>query len=161
MATQLEGTEFSGGILKKVRWTHDAMIDVIIANPGISQIELAQMFGFSKQWVSRLMCSNSFLARLALRKDEVVDPMLTATVEERMRGAALLSLEVLEEKLEATRDPKLALRALEITTRAEAYGARARAQAPSQNFVVICPSKVETAKEWAAEYTRVPGGAPE
>src|SRR6478752_9748015 len=101
MNKPLDSTEFSAKILKKCRYTHDAMVDAIIANPGISEIELGEMFGYSKQWVSRLMCSDAFQARLAVRKGEIIDPKLTATVAERIRGVAMRSLEVIMDNLEA------------------------------------------------------------
>lgn len=155
MNEPLESTEFSGKILQKVRWTHDAMIDLVIANPGISQIELAEKVGFTKQWVSRVMCSDAFQARLALRKEVLIDPILTASAEERLRGTLMLSLDVIDEKLEATRDPKLALQAAEISSKALSYGARAGAnsQTLNQTFVVAIPGKSADSASWSAQHS--------
>jgi hypothetical protein len=150
MSTMLDTTDFSAKILKKVRYTHDAMVDQIIANPGISEIELGQLFGYSKQWVSRLMCSDAFQARLALRKEEIIDPKLTATVEERMRGVALKSLDIILEKMEATNDPKLALKAFELTSKGMTYGARS--PVTNNTFVVALPGKFQDEKDWERRY---------
>lgn len=146
----LETTEFSKNILKKVNYTHDAMIDEIIANPGISEIELAERFGFSRAWVTRLICSDAFQSRLALRKEEVIDPTLVATVEERLRGVTMKAIDVLQEKLEATGDPKTALRVLEITTRAQGYGARP-VNVQNNTWVVPMPPQIPNAKQWEAQ----------
>ena len=151
MHTPLESTDFSAKILKKVRYTHDAMIDQIIGNPGISEKELAQVFGYSVQWVNRLLCSDAFQARLALRKEEVIDPKLTATVEERLRGLAMQSLEVIQEKLAATKDAKVALKALELCTKAQGYGAGQKGPV-SVNFVVALPTVAPTEKAWEDRY---------
>lgn len=150
MHTPLDSTDFSAKILKKVRYTHDAMIDQIISNPGISEKELAEIFGYSVQWVNRLLCSDAFQARLALRKEEVIDPKLTATVEERLRGLAMQSMDVIQEKLAATKDPKIALQALELSTRGMKYGAGPQQANPT--FVVALPVVVATEKEWEAKH---------
>lgn len=147
MHTPLDGTDFSRGILKKVSYTHDAMIDEIIANPGISEIELAARFGFSKPWVNRLICSDAFQARLALRKEEIVDPSLTATVEERFRGVVVESLRIVQEKLEATDDPKLAMKVLELNARAQGYGARPTT-VQNNTWVVPLPERAISSAAW-------------
>ncbi len=152
MPTQLNTTEFSAKILKKVRYTHDAMIDQIIANPGVSEIELGELFGYSKQWVSRLMCSDAFQARLALRKEEIVDPKLTASVEERLRGALSLSLDILQEGLETNRNFANALKVAELTLKSAAYGARGQTNITNQSFVVALPAVIPNEKDWEAQF---------
>lgn len=153
--TPLEGTDFSRDILKKVSYTHDAMIDEIIANPGVSEIDLAKTFGFSKPWVNRLICSDAFQARLALRKEELVDPVLAANAEERIRNLEFTSMEIVQEKLEATSDPKLAMQVLEMTFKARAYGARAANPGGlvQNNYVVALPQPIKDAAEWARAVT--------
>lgn len=153
MPTQLNTTEFSAKILKKVRYTHDAMIDQIIANPGVSEIELGELFGYSKQWVSRLMCSDAFQARLALRKEEIIDPKLTASVEERLRGAAMKSLEIIMDNLEASPSLGTALKVAELTLKAGAYGARSQVPVTQNNtFVVALPPVIQDEKDWEKQY---------
>lgn len=89
------------GRLAKLRYTHDDMIDCIIANPWISQGELAARYGYTEGWVSNIMASDVWRAKLAQRKEEVVDPVLKLTLEERIQGMMLRSLQRLEEKLDA------------------------------------------------------------
>ena len=38
-------------VIKKLSYTHDAMIDHLVANPAISQGQLAGLFGFTQGWV--------------------------------------------------------------------------------------------------------------
>ena len=54
--------------LKKISYTHDAIIDAIIASPGVSQGELAKEFGYTQTWLSIMIGSDAFQSRLTERK---------------------------------------------------------------------------------------------
>lgn len=113
--------------IKKVHYTHDAMIDILIGHPSISQNDLAAFFGYSASWISQVLNSDAFKARLAERRGEIIDPTLTATFEEHLKGMAARSLAILEEKLNGPANlipDNLALRTLELSTKALGYGAR-------------------------------------
>ena len=99
------------------------MIDVLIAEPTITQRELAKRFERSENWVSIIMGSDAFQAALAKRRDDLTDPFLIATIEERFRGLAPQSLQVIAENLEKTRNTDLALKALDISSKALGFGA--------------------------------------
>lgn len=114
-------------VVLKLNYAHDAMIDLILSDPGISQNEIARRMGYSASWVSQLVSSDAFQARLAERSKEIVDPVLRATVEEQFRGVLARSLDIVRQKLnrEAAEVPdNLALRTLELSSRALGYGAR-------------------------------------
>jgi len=96
----LEGTKWGKDSIQRVKYSHDAMIDLIIVNPGISQGDVAKAFGYTEPWVSRIFGSDAFQARLAQRKADLVDPTLVASVEERLRAVASRSLDLVMEKLE-------------------------------------------------------------
>jgi hypothetical protein len=85
--------------IQKVRYTHEDCIDLILAQPGISQNELAARYGYSPAWISVVINSDAFQSRLASRRVELVDPVLAATLNERFRALTVRSLEVLQEKL--------------------------------------------------------------
>ena len=109
----------------KLRYTHEAMIDMIIAEPGISQNKLAAIFGYTTGWLSTVMGSDAFKAKLAERRGELVDPVLKLSIDERFRGMVEKSLEVLQEKLSqpALQVPdQLALRAAELGAKALGMG---------------------------------------
>ena len=113
--------------LGKLRYTHDEMINVLIARPEVSQNELALIFGYSVGWMSIIINSDAFKARLAERRGELVDPMILSSVKDRLEGVASLSLAVLAEKLAmpAHQVPdQLALQAAQISTKAMGYGAK-------------------------------------
>jgi len=117
----------TGGAIAKISYTHDGMIDQIIANPSISQNQLAAHFGYTAAWISQIISSDAFQARLAERRDELVDPAIRASVEEQFKGLVFRSLDILRAKLskspEAIPD-NLALRSLELSSRALGYGVR-------------------------------------
>jgi hypothetical protein len=92
----------SSGITK-VSYTHDAMIDAMIMNPTITNVDLGKMFGYGSTWVSRIRWSEAFQKRLRERQDELTDPELRMTVNERIRAMVVKTLDVLEYKL--SQDP--------------------------------------------------------
>lgn len=148
MAEPLMGTESAAGAIQRVKYTHDALIDMIIANPAVSQGQLAMAFGYTQGWLSRVMNSDAFQARLAARKMEVVDPQLVLSIDEKLRALASKSLDVVLDKLSVTQNPDTALKALEITSKALGYGARQQNLNVQQNFVVALPPKSASAAEW-------------
>lgn len=151
----LVGTESAALAIKRVSYSHDAFIDVLIAEPAISQGELAQRFGYTQTWVSRVMNSDAFLARLAARKSDIVDPAIAQTLDEKFRVLASISLDVVIEKLSTVRNPDTALKALEISSKALGYGARQENLNVQQNFVVAMPSKVQSPEEWALMHQHI------
>lgn len=86
--------------LQRVRYTHDAVIDTILANPSITQVELCRVFGYSENWMSIIVNSDAFKARLAERKAELIDPKIQASIEQRLEAIAKTSLNRLMDRLE-------------------------------------------------------------
>jgi len=120
------------GILK-VSYTHDSMIDLIISNPVIDQNQIAAHYGYTPGWVSQIIASDSFQARLAERKDELIDPTIRASIEENFKALVVRSLAILKDKMNKPSHQipdNLALRTLELSTRALGYGVRPEAVAP-------------------------------
>ncbi len=129
--------------IKRISYTHDAMIDLIIANPAISGNELALHFGYSAAWISTVRHSDAFAARLAQRRSEIVDPQLVNSVELQFKGIIHRSMEVLKEKLSKEADEvsdSTCLRALELSSRALGYGA---ASPPQVNVQVNVDQHLE------------------
>jgi hypothetical protein len=148
----LEGTESAALALRRVHYTHDAMIDLLVSNPGMSQNQLAAHFGYSVPWISRIINSDAFQARLAVRKGDLVDPALLLTVEERLTALCDQSLNIVMDKLESTKNIDTAMKALELSTKALGFGARKSNVTLQQSFVVALPSKVVDSGEWAERH---------
>jgi hypothetical protein len=84
---------------QKMNYTHDACVDMLVTHPELTQRKIAEIFGYSEAWLSTIICSDAFQARLAQRREEVIDPLLRLTVEERFKAAVNRSFEVLMEKM--------------------------------------------------------------
>lgn len=115
--------EVRGGVAK-TSYSHEAMADLILANPAISQGEIARAFGYTEGWVSQVIGSDSFQAYLSTRKEQVLDPVLRGAVEESFKGLVLQSIARLREKLAANPSDELALEVFKNSSRALGYGAR-------------------------------------
>lgn len=139
----------------KLNYSHDAMIDLILANPSITQEELARKFGYTQGWVSRVMASDAFKAMLAKRRTELVDPLVAHSIEQQLEGLARRSLEVVMSKLDANPTLDGGLKALEVSSRALGYGARDRGPSVAMQFVVNIPPKAADPDQWLASNAKV------
>ncbi len=160
-----KGNEMSaqstGSLIEKLSYSHQAMIDLLVANPMISQGELAKAFGYTQAWISRIIRSDSFREQLAQRKAELVDPLVLQSIELRFEALVTQSLDILEQKLSKEAQPTadLALKAAELGSRALGYGAKQGNINVQGTFVVAMPEKAGTSKEWlsrlagTSEYT--------
>lgn len=109
----------------KVGYSHDKIIDALIAEPRVTQRQLAGLFGYTEGWLSRVMSSDSFKMRVAARRAEIIDPQIVASVEDRFKMLAVRGLEVLQEKLDEPASlisENLALKAVEIGAKGLAVG---------------------------------------
>lgn len=137
----------------RMRYTHDAMIDLVISRPEISQNEIASEFGYSPAWVSVVFNSDGFQERLAARKGELVDPILRATIEDRMKAVTNVSLELIHEKLLAkSATIEEAAKVLAITSRALGYGLKPTGPTTVHNYVAVLPPRAETSEGWSSQY---------
>lgn len=141
--------------IDKVRYSHQAMVDMIVGNPWISQAELARNFGYTEGWVSQVIASDAFQAYLAQRKNELVDPAIRATIEERFKGLVARSIEILMRKLDKADSQisdELAIKALEVASKAAGYGAKGTNVQVNTQFVVQVPAKSASSSDWARDH---------
>lgn len=115
----------------KVRYTHQDMIDFLIANPSVSQGIVASRYGYTEAWVSRIITSDAFQAQLAARRAEIINPELVATVEERFRALATRSVQRLMHELDRPAcKPEVMLAAASLGAKALGIGGHAPPPAP-------------------------------
>lgn len=98
--------------LVKLNYTHEAMIDLILQEPTVTTRELAEVFGLTPGWIARVISSDSFQARIAERKAQVIDPVIAHTLRERVQGVAAQSIAIIQEKLASEESASYALEAL-------------------------------------------------
>jgi hypothetical protein len=140
--------------LEKARYTHEGMIDLIVANPMVTQRELAAAFGYTEGWISQILRSDALRELLAKRRAELIDPVVIQSFEKRLESLAHQSLEVLSENLQLHRSSDTALKALEISSRAMGYGAKAPGVQINQSFVAYMPQKSTSPEAWIEQYTK-------
>jgi hypothetical protein len=124
-----------------MRYSHAAMMDMLIAEPWLRQNDIARRFARSASWISTIMASDAWQAAWAARKEEILDPILKLTIEENTRGLYNRSLDILKEKLDKPADfvsDQLAVQVLAQTARALGYGAR-----PEQRVEVNVTTQIE------------------
>lgn len=136
--------------LARVRYTHDAVIDEILVNPAISQGELARRFGYSQTWMSIVINSDSFQERLAERKAQLTDPVLQASINDRLDAIARRSLDRLIERLDS---PAAQIRTADLVAIAKlGVGDKntrpAGPQVQNNLYVVAVPPPAPDSKTW-------------
>lgn len=142
--------------IKKIRYTHDAMIDLLISEPTVKQNDLAVIFDRTPAWVSTIMSSDSFKARLEARRSELVDPAIVASIQERLSAVADISLQRLLDRVSGP--PGLVtddflLKTVDLTTKALGYGARAPSGGDTNIAVVVhVPPKASDPTAWASAH---------
>lgn len=85
--------------LHKVHHIHEMIINDMIADPTVLQTELCARFGYSIGWMNRLINSDSFQARLAERRQELLDPQIRMRLKEKMESVVIQSLNTIQHKL--------------------------------------------------------------
>lgn len=132
-----------GRPIEKVRYTHADMIDFIIANPWVSQNELAARYGYSPSWVSTVMASDAWQSAMAARREEVVNPEMKATLTERFRAVTIQSLDRIKSELaKANCKPEVALRAAELGAKALGIGGNAPPAPPQSDSLANLASRL-------------------
>lgn len=112
--------------IAKLRYSHEAMIEMIVADPAIHQNELCRRFGMTPSWISTVINSDAFQVKLHERMGEVWGEM-AVSMSDQFKGLMARSMEILRAKLDSHHTvvpDQLALRTLELTSRAAGYGAR-------------------------------------
>ena len=151
--------------IAKVRYTHDAMIDLILSRPEISQAELAKQFGFTQTWISIVVNSDSFKERMAERKAELLDPKIKASLDERVFGAANRAMDRLIDRLDSDTHGSIKTQDLVAIAKLAVAPKQTAPAAPQNNlYVVQLPAPAQNSQAWLANVTganRTPRGSSE
>ena len=140
-----------------MNYSHEALVDQLIANPAATNADLGRIFGRSAIWVGLVKSSGMFREAYARRFSQVADPLLVATLEERLDMLTARSLEILNEKLarpSADVSDELALEAAKLGAKGLSIGGFGTrppaAQAPP------APNRIESLKERLLALNRQP-----
>lgn len=116
---------------KVLKAIHKAAADTILAHPTITNKQLAEMFDVTQTWVSYMINAPVFQRYLEERRRDVINPLIQATTEERMKAMTNRAVDVLMEKLDKPVNEiadNTVLRALEIGSKSLGLGGNQAAQ---------------------------------
>ena len=138
--------------------THEAVMNWMLLNPDRSLRECADHFGYTQSWLSTLIHSDIFQARLAERQ-EGIRARIADSIPQKMRMAADIGVEKLATALEKSEDPEFILDATDKLLHRLGY-APARSSAPPigqgqqggvQNNFFVSAGDITAAREaWLA-----------
>lgn len=94
--------------IQKISFSHEALINWLVENPHRQLRDCAAYFGYTQAWLSQIIHSDIFQAKLAERQNEVF-ALIASDIPEKLRGVTDVALEKLGRALEETEDPKFAL----------------------------------------------------
>lgn len=93
--------------LNRLSITHEAIMDWLLTNPGKGQMKkCADHFGFTQAWLSSIVWSDAFQAKLRDKK-EFLFGQTVVSIRDQVNGVAQRALERLGEKIEYTEDVKV------------------------------------------------------
>lgn len=107
--------------LQKLSPKHEAIMNWILENPERSRRECAAHFNVTETWLSIVVNSNCFQARLA-EKQEVIFSVVASDIPTKLRGAAAIAIERVTELLPGA-PGDYALDAMDKTLRHLGFGA--------------------------------------
>ena len=111
----------SGKALEKLKDIHVLMIEEIVMNPSITHQQLADKFGYSRVWVTMVLGSDLFRTEYKKRREAIMNPLITATLQDKVKAAAGLSWDKMLERLTDDTKPvpdATLIKVLEISTKA-------------------------------------------
>jgi len=145
---------------------HDAILDLKLSKPWLTQNEIAFELGFTPAWVSTVVNSTAFRATYAERYQEVFDKVVVP-MRDKLAGTASLAMERVNETLsEPECDPGYALDAMDKTLKAMGFGKGPRNVSGTNvqvNNYGVDPDTLKAARERIANRNgqAEPGPAPE
>lgn len=132
---------------------HEAIIDQLLIDPGATYGKLSKITGYSRGWLSKIVSSDAFQAKLADRQRALVDPIILSSIESRLKGTLGLSLDIIDERLEAAPKFDDALAAFQAVSKAMGMGQKVTAPIVQNSFIVRLPEKTLSADQWAATHS--------
>lgn len=85
--------------IDKVGHIHECIINDMIAEPTVTQLQLCERFGYTPGWMSRVINSDSFQARLSQRRQELLDPDVKRQLNDRLQAVVVQSMDAIQQKL--------------------------------------------------------------
>jgi hypothetical protein len=139
--------------LQNISHVHEAVMNWMIANPQRSMADCAREFGYTQSWLSTMVHSNLFQARLKEKQDHVFAD-LAGTLNDKLAAGADIGVTKLIEKLEVSEDPKFIKETTNMMLDKLGFGAATRVAGAGQvnagpvqnNFYMASPEDLQRAR---------------
>lgn len=106
------------------------LVQWIVDHPGATHAEIGTAYGRPAGWFATVMVTQEFLQAMEPRRQEISNPAVTNTIQERFQALLLRSVDVLQTKLSvAAPGDALVLEAAKLGVRALGLGADGRGPA--------------------------------
>lgn len=141
------------GVVKgQLTYTHKAMMDLVLANPTMPLKDLAEYFGVTEAWAKKVTMSDAFQAVLDKRREEIINPIISESVTEKIRGLTNNTLDMLNSRVEMgiVKTPEL-IEIAKMGLTSQGLLDTSDKVVNNNQFVVAMPNKVATADEWAEQ----------
>jgi len=128
---------------------HEGILNYLVTNPGCSRLEVAEEFGVTRAWLSTVIHSDVFQAKLRERQDEVFTEAIVAPIQDKLLGAAHMATERLMELLPYEGETNKVAAALDTTLKNLGYGQRVggvSVSAETVNVVQVSPDALARAR---------------
>ena len=133
-------------------YTHQAVIDEILANPLIERKELADKFGVSENWMKKVINSDAFQTVLDKRREQIVNPIISQTVQERLRGVTNSAIDPLQTRLDAGHvNNEEVIEIAKMGLETQGLLGNAKAVASNSQFVIMMPPPQATTEDWVEQ----------
>lgn len=92
----------------QISYSHEALVNWLLVNPDRPLRDAAAYFGYTQAWLSTIIHSDVFQAKL-LQRQNAVFASIAADLPAKLGAAAHIALERMTEKLTTTDDPRYLL----------------------------------------------------
>lgn len=105
-------------------FTTDGMVQFLLEHPGMTHQQYGASFGRGSGWFASVLASAAFQRALDPVRHLIVDPSISATLDERFKALALQGLSVLQVRLDSKEcGDQTVLKAVELGLKASGLGA--------------------------------------
>ena len=129
--------------IQAVSTKHEAILNYLLSNPEAKKGEVARMFGVTQSWLSVIIHSSSFQAKLKERQEEVFQDAVMLPIQDKLMGVAHIAAEKLIEKLPYEDDVKVVTDTMDKTLKNLGYGQRTVGTPVQQNNTLILGGQVD------------------
>ena len=137
--------------IKRISHKHDQIMNWMITNPERKLRDCAAAFGVSQAWLSTVIHSDIFQARLAERQERVF-VAIASDIPEKLRALGHIAVEKLQDKLESAEDPDFVLDAFDKVMHRLGYAPKEKAEPTAvtlnqQNLYMVDPGTLALARQ--------------